>query len=102
MAIALASKPGLSSTTTLNIPAAWDATWFRNLINNQLKGADVRNAVGSGGIVVSGNISSPYATIGFGAPVTLPGPVTITGGGLIVGTPTGGNKGAGSVNATSY
>ena len=79
MAIVLQSKPGLSSTTTLNIPASWDATWFRNLISNQLKGADVRNAVGVNGIVVSGNISSPYATIGFGAPVTLPGPVTING-----------------------
>jgi hypothetical protein len=78
MAIALASKPGLSSTTTLSIPATWNATWFRNLISNQLKGADVRNAVGVNGIVVSGNIASPYATIGFGAPVTLPGQVTIT------------------------
>ncbi len=79
MAIVLASKPGLSSTTTLSIPKDWDATWFRNLINNQLKGADVRNAVGANGITVTGNISSPYATIGFGAPVTIPGPVTING-----------------------
>jgi len=78
VAIVLKSKPGLSSTTTLNIPKDWDPTWFRNLISNQLKGADVRNAVGVNGIVVSGNISSPYATIGFGAPVTLPGPVTIS------------------------
>lgn len=77
MAIVLASKPGLSSATTLSIPKEWDATWFRNLINNQLKGADVRNAVGSGGIKVTGSIASPYATIGFGAPVSLPGPVTI-------------------------
>lgn len=79
MVIALASKPGLSSTTTLSIPKAWDSVWFRNLINNQLKGADVRNAVGVNGIVVSGTIASPYATIGFAAPVTIPGPVTING-----------------------
>lgn len=78
MTIVLASKPGLSSATTLSIPKEWDATWFRNLINNQLKGADVRNAVGVNGIKVSGNIASPYASIGFVAPVTIPGPVTIT------------------------
>jgi hypothetical protein len=102
MAIVLASKPGLSSTTTLHIPTTWDPTWFRNFISNQLKGADVRNAEGSGGIKVTGTLASPYATIGFGAPVTLPGPVTITGGGLVVGTPSGGNEGAGTVNATNY
>ncbi len=80
MAIVLASKPGLSSTTTLHIPKDWDPTWFRNFISNQLKGADVRNAVGANGIVVSGNISSPYATISLGGtgPVTIPFPVTIT------------------------
>jgi len=79
VAIVLKSKPGLSSTTTLNIPTDWDPTWFRNLISNQLKGADVRNAVGSNGISVTGNISSPYATISIGGtgPVALPGPVTI-------------------------
>lgn len=77
---ALISKPGLTSASTLSIPQEWDPTWFRKLIQNQLKGGDVRNAVGSGGIVVSGNLASPYATIGFGAPVTLPGPVTVAGG----------------------
>jgi hypothetical protein len=104
VAIILKSKPGLSSTTTLNIPAAWDATWFRNLISNQLKGADVRNAISGPGISRTGNISSPYATISIGGagPITLPGPVTVTGGGLIIGAPTGGNEGAGTVNAMSY
>jgi hypothetical protein len=77
MVIALATKPGINGANTLSIPKDWDSTWFRKFIANSLKGADVRNAVGSGGIVVSGNIASPYATIGFGAPVTLPGPVTI-------------------------
>lgn len=77
MVIALASKPGLTGASALSIPKAWDSAWFRGFINNLLKGGDVRNAVGSGGIVVSGTIASPYATIGFGAPVTLPGPVVI-------------------------
>jgi hypothetical protein len=74
----LQSKPGLTGATALSIPATWDATWFRNFINNMLKGGDVRNAIGANGITVSGTIASPYATIGFGAPVTLPGPVTIS------------------------
>lgn len=77
MAILLQTKPGINGANTLSIPKDWDSTWFRKFIANSLKGADVRNAVGAGGIVVSGNISSPYATIGFAAPVTLPGPVTI-------------------------
>ncbi len=82
MAIVLKSKPGLSSTTTLNIPTDWDPTWFRNFISNQLKGADVRNAVGSNGISVTGNISSPYATITFGGTANpINGPVIITGSG---------------------
>jgi hypothetical protein len=63
MTLALASKPGISGATVLHIPKDWDATWFRNFINNLLKGADVRNAIGANGITVSGNISSPFATI---------------------------------------
>src|ERR1700731_1073694 len=77
---ALISKPGITSASTLSIPKNWDATWFRQLIQRQLKGADVRNAVGVNGIVVSGNLASPYATIGFGGaanPIT--GPVIING-----------------------
>jgi hypothetical protein len=72
MAIVLASKPGLSSTTTLHIPKDWDPTWLRNFISNQLKGADVRNAVGVNGISVTGTIASPYATISLG-----PGPIVL-------------------------
>lgn len=78
MAIALATKPGINGANTLSIPKEWDSTWFRKFIANSLKGADVRNAIGADGIVITGNISTPYATIGFGAPVTLPGAVTIT------------------------
>lgn len=74
---ALISKPGLTSASALAIPKDWSAQWFRSIISNLLQGGDVRNAVGTGGIVISGNISSPYATIGFGAPVILPAPVTI-------------------------
>jgi hypothetical protein len=77
VAIVLQSKPGLSSTTTLNIPKTWDPTWFRSFISNQLKGADVRNAVGANGISVTGNISSPYATITIGnGPIVIPAPTT--------------------------
>jgi hypothetical protein len=61
---ALPSKPGLDGSKVLSIPSTWSATWFRELINNILKGADVRNAIAGPGITVSGNISSPYATIG--------------------------------------
>jgi hypothetical protein len=74
------SKPGLTSASNLAIPQDWDQRWFKNFISQQLQGADVRNAVGASGILVTGNITSPYATIGFGAPVSLPGPVTISGG----------------------
>lgn len=77
MAIALASKPGITGANTLAIPKDWDPTWFRNFINNQLKGADVRNAVGTNGIKVSGNISSPYATITIGVgPIVIPAGAT--------------------------
>jgi hypothetical protein len=74
----LISKPGLTSATTLAIPTNWSASWFRSLIASYLTGADVRNAVGSGGIVVSGNITSPYATIGFAPPVSVPAPFYVT------------------------
>ncbi len=63
MVIALKSKPGITSASTLAIPKNWDPVWFRHFINNQLKGADVRNAIGVNGVTVSGNIASPYATI---------------------------------------
>lgn len=63
MALPLKSKPGLTGASALSIPKDWDATWFRNFINNLLKGADVRNAIGAGGITISGTIASPYATI---------------------------------------
>lgn len=103
MVIALVSKPGLSSATTLSIPKTWDASWFRNLISNQLKGADVRNAVGTNGITVSGNIASPYATIALGVPFVISGTtVSIPTGSLVVGAPTGGSEGVGTINATGY
>lgn len=61
--IALVSKPGIDGSKILDIPKEWSARWFRDLINNLFKGADVRNAVGANGVVVSGNITSPFATI---------------------------------------
>lgn len=71
---ALISKPGLTSASTLSIPQTWSPSWFRNLIANQLTGADVRNAIGANGISVSGTIASPYATISPGSPFIIPKP----------------------------
>lgn len=74
----LISKPGITPAVAgLAVPTTWSASWFQSFITNYLKGADVRNAVGANGLVISGNLASPYATIGFAAPVTLPSPVTI-------------------------
>lgn len=71
---ALISKPGITSANMgLAIPATWNRVWFLNAISNYLKGADVRNAVGANGITVSGNITSPYATIGVAGGATLLG-----------------------------
>src|SRR5208337_8193 len=74
---ALISKPGITSVSTLSIPVDWDKVWFGNFIQNQLKGADVRNAIGANGITITGNISTPYATIGISGPATITGPITI-------------------------
>src|ERR1700733_11022593 len=63
MPIPLKTKPGINGANVLSIPTEWDATWFRKFINNSLKGADVRNAIAGPGITITGNISSPYATI---------------------------------------
>jgi hypothetical protein len=89
MSIVLASKPGLSGATTLSIPKDWDATWFRGLINNQLKGADVRNAAGAGGITITGNIASPYATISFNPTQTTTVAPAAGGAGALPATPAG-------------
>lgn len=83
-AIVLLSKPGLTSLSAgLTIPATWDPVWFKNLINNVLKGADVRNAIAGPGITITGNLASPYATIsagGAGAPFTAPLIINASGG----------------------
>lgn len=63
MAINLPSKPGITGASVLSVPDQWSPSWFRGFVSNLLKGADVRNAVGAGGITVTGNIASPYATI---------------------------------------
>jgi hypothetical protein len=76
--IVLKSKPGIGSATTqTGIPMQWSKAWFQSFVNSQLRGADVRNAVGAGGIVVSGNITTPYATISLGP--TIPASLTFTG-----------------------
>lgn len=68
MPLPLVSKPGITGASTLSIPKDWSPVWFRNLITTQLKGGDVRNAIGANGIKITGNISSPYATIGLSTP----------------------------------
>jgi hypothetical protein len=82
VSIALKSKPGLTGSTALSIPKDWDPSWFRSFIHNMLKGADVRNAVGTNGITVTGNISSPYATISgagiLGSIVGTPNEIVVT------------------------
>ncbi len=98
---ALISKPGLTAAKVLSIPKDWNAAWFRGLVQNMLQGGDVRNAVGANGISVTGNIASPYATIGFAGPMTLPGPVTVNGtltvnGGVTITGTTITGKGANS------
>jgi hypothetical protein len=88
MAINLKTKPGINGANMLSIPATWDPTWFRHFVNNSLKGADVRNAVGINGVTITGNISSPYATIsgsGAGGVTTVASP----GGTITVTNPTG-------------
>lgn len=73
MATPLKTKPGINGANVLSIPTEWDATWFRKFLNNSLKGADVRNAIGINGVTVTGNIASPYATIsGGGSPFVAP------------------------------
>jgi hypothetical protein len=79
--------PGVSSTAAHGIPDQWDARWFRSFVQQLSQNGDARNAVGANGITVSGTIGTP-ATIGFSAPVTLPGPVTITESGNSGSTPT--------------
>jgi hypothetical protein len=83
-AIVLTSKPGLQPNSAgLSIPTTWDPVWFKNLVSNLLKGADVRNAIAGPGITITGNIASPYATIsagGAGAPFTAPVIIKTTGG----------------------
>jgi hypothetical protein len=79
----LISKPGITNASVLTIPTTWGGTWFRSFVNNQLTGADVRNAIAGAGITISGNLSTPYATIsagGSGAPFNAPIIIKTTGG----------------------
>jgi hypothetical protein len=89
MALALVSKPGLTGASALSIPKDWDAAWFRSFINNLLKGADVRNAQGINGVAVTGNISSPYATISFNPSTTTLTAPPAGGAAALPATPAG-------------
>jgi hypothetical protein len=89
VALTLNSKPGIVGASVRNIPENWDATWFRNFINNMLKGGDVRNAQGTNGVVVSGTISSPYATITFNPTTTTTVAPAAGSAGALPATPAG-------------
>jgi hypothetical protein len=110
MATALNTKPGINGANVLSIPTEWDATWFRHFINNSLKGADVRNAIAGAGITITGNISSPYATIsatggGGGVSQIVAGTnITISppgGTGVVTINSSGGGGGSGTVTSVS-
>jgi Chaperone of endosialidase len=75
----LISKPGISRVAVSSgVPKEWSQSWFRDFSSDYLKGADVRNAVGSNGITVTGNLTTPYASIGLSAPVILSGSPALT------------------------
>lgn len=57
-------KPGLTAGAVKHVTKEWDQHWFRRFVANFLAGADVRNAIGVNGVKITGNITSPYATIG--------------------------------------
>lgn len=91
---ALIAKPGISGASLLlSIPKEWSAKWFGGLVSNLLQGADARNALGKNGIVVSGNITSPYATISIGG---------AAGGVVFPDTPSGANLTVGTTTAVSF
>lgn len=50
---------GISSAVVTSIPDTWNAAWFRNFIINFLTNADVRNAISSPDVLVTGNIETP-------------------------------------------
>lgn len=59
MAIQLPPQPGLSNPVVRSVPPQWDPEWFRRFITNYLKFADARNAIGKGGIQISGTLTGP-------------------------------------------
>lgn len=92
---ALISKPGITRVAiSTGVPKAWSQNWFRDFVSDYLKGGDVRNAVGANGITISGNITSPYATISIGGPgFPIKGQITINAAGAD-GTSTGTGRAA--------
>jgi hypothetical protein len=104
MPTALKTKPGINGANVLSIPNEWDAAWFRKFINNSLKGADVRNAIAGPGITITGNISSPYATIsatGGGGGGTISS-ITSTDGSIVITNPAGPTTNISAPGATFF
>lgn len=50
---------GLTSAVVTSIPDEWSPAWFRYFISNFLANADVRNAISSPNVLVTGNIEVP-------------------------------------------
>lgn len=59
MAKVLTAPKGISSTSVIDVPDAWNADWFRRFIRTQISQADVRNANAGPGIIITGNPVTP-------------------------------------------
>ncbi len=92
---------GINAQAVRTIPEKWTPHWFKRLITNHLQNADFRNAIAGPGIVITGT-EQQVGEISTGGSGTFSS-LTVTGatssGSLVVGSPTGGNEGAGSINA---
>lgn len=57
---------GVSGQVLNSIPKDWSQDWFRNFLLGYLQFADVRNAVGAGGVTVSGTVGQNATITGSG------------------------------------
>ena len=87
---ALISKPGITNASVLSIPTTWDGKWFRGFVNNQLKGADVRNATSpTGTIKIGGTLASPFGTLDLANPLNYNGIFSVNGSNGVANSPGG-------------
>ena len=50
---------------TFSVPKEWDPVWFQRFVRDHLSKADVRNAIGTPGVTVTGDTTT-VATISYG------------------------------------